>query len=278
MKIYISGPMRGIQHYNFPAFDRAAEKLRKYGHWVISPADGDRAVGSDAMDCPPDTDWTATMSGFDLDACVDRDIAGIRECDGIYLLPGWRNSTGARAEHALAEWLGKKIMEETVEEVLTELPPLPDPLPIAKLALPRGSAERKTYPLYSGLFQYFPRALCAVAHHSYVNNEKHNPGEPLHWTREKSADHTDCILRHVLEGDCVATAWRALAQLEIELEGKPDCPDGDYKLNPADVPEQYQRVVQDGVLPPANLPPPEYDPDNVAFGHYHYGDRFMDRE
>ena len=42
--------------------------------------------------------------------------------------------------------------------------------------LPTDSDERKTYPLYSGLFAYFPAALAAIAHHSYVNNAKHNPG------------------------------------------------------------------------------------------------------
>ena len=84
--------------------------------------------------------------------------------------------------------------------------------------LPADSAERKTYPLYRGLFRYFPRALAAVAHLSYVSNEKHNPGEPLHWSKEKSSDHADCLLRHALEGAWVEAAWRALAQLETELE------------------------------------------------------------
>ena len=103
--------------------------------------------------------------------------------------------------------------------------------------LPTDSNERKTYPMYSGLLRYFPRALAAVAHHSFVNNEKHNPGEPLHWSRDKSSDHADCIPRHMIEGEWVAVAWRALAKLEIVLEGdtEPDCPDGDYKLNPADI-------------------------------------------
>lgn len=86
------------------------------------------------------------------------------------------------------------------------------------MILPADSKERKTYPLYSGLVRYFPHALAAVAHHSYVNNEKHNPGEPLHWSKEKSNDHQDCLLRHVLEQDWTAVAWRALAILEIELE------------------------------------------------------------
>jgi len=85
-------------------------------------------------------------------------------------------------------------------------------------ALPTDSQERKTYPLYRGLFKYFPRALAAIAHHSWANNEKHNPGEPIHWSREKSSDHLDCLLRHVIEEDWEAVAWRALAHLELSLE------------------------------------------------------------
>jgi len=84
--------------------------------------------------------------------------------------------------------------------------------------LPTDSDERKTYPLYSGLFAYFPAALAAIAHHSYVNNEKHNPGEPLYWNRAKSADEADALLRHLMEGDYVGTAWRALALLQKHLE------------------------------------------------------------
>lgn len=79
---------------------------------------------------------------------------------------------------------------------------------------PNDSKQRKEYPLYRGLFQYFPRALAAVAHHSFIGNEQHHPGEPLHWDKTKSTDEPDALLRHVLEGDKVAVAWRALAWLE----------------------------------------------------------------
>src|SRR5690606_9538099 len=68
---------------------------------------------------------------------------------------------------------------------------------------PDDSDARKTYPVYSGLLAYFPAALAAIAHHSYVNNEKHNPGEPLHWNRAKSSDEADALLRHLMEGDYV---------------------------------------------------------------------------
>lgn len=88
------------------------------------------------------------------------------------------------------------------------------------------SATRKTYPMASGLLDYFPDALAAVAELSYMGNEKHNPGQPLHHARSKSTDHADCILRHLVgrggfDGDLresAALAWRALALLQEELE------------------------------------------------------------
>lgn len=83
---------------------------------------------------------------------------------------------------------------------------------------PEDSAARKTYPLYSGVLQYFPDALAAVAHHSYRGNEKHNPGQPLHWARNKSDDHLDAAARHLVEGDLVGLAWRALAALQLKCE------------------------------------------------------------
>jgi hypothetical protein len=93
--------------------------------------------------------------------------------------------------------------------------------------LPTDAKERKTYPLWSGLMQYFPDALIAVAHCSYVANEQHNPGEALRWAREKSADHEDTLLRHLIERGATDSdgirhsakmAWRALAILQLELE------------------------------------------------------------
>jgi hypothetical protein len=75
-------------------------------------------------------------------------------------------------------------------------------------------------PVYSGFVKYFPRAMVAVADHSRENNEKHNPGEPLHWSKHKSNDHANSLMRHLLKGDWVAVAWRAMALLETELEAE----------------------------------------------------------
>lgn len=94
--------------------------------------------------------------------------------------------------------------------------------------LPSDSAVRKQIPLASGVLDYFSAALGAVAEVSWAGNEKHNPGEPLHWSREKSNDHDDCLMRHFLERGSRDTedglrhsakmAWRALAILQLELE------------------------------------------------------------
>jgi hypothetical protein len=65
--------------------------------------------------------------------------------------------------------------------------------------LPTDSAERKRYPLYRGLLRYFPAALAGVARHSFIGNQKHNPGEEMHHARGKSMDHEDCIMRHLVD-------------------------------------------------------------------------------
>lgn len=91
-----------------------------------------------------------------------------------------------------------------------------------KNLFPEDSEERKEYPIYSGLLQYFPSALAAVANHSYKGNKKHNPDSPdvLYHDRAKSQDEPDAMLRHLMEGDYVGMAWRAMAMLQKDLESK----------------------------------------------------------
>jgi len=96
------------------------------------------------------------------------------------------------------------------------------------VSLPTNSKDRKQIPMFSGLLAYFPDALAAVAAHSFNGNEKHNPGEPLHWAREKSSDHKDCIVRHLADiatgadeiEELTAVAWRALAAAQLAIEAK----------------------------------------------------------
>jgi hypothetical protein len=96
--------------------------------------------------------------------------------------------------------------------------------------LPTDPKARKATPLYSGVLKYFPRALIAVSRCSFIGNEQHNPGQPLHWAKGKSTDHEDCMLRHLTDHVLgvpmdtdkiphrVKVAWRALAALETAIE------------------------------------------------------------
>jgi Domain of unknown function (DUF5664) len=84
--------------------------------------------------------------------------------------------------------------------------------------------------MFSGLLAYFPDALEEVSHVSFVGNQQHNPGQPLHWAKEKSTDEPDCILRHLkddakgIEFDTdglrhlAKVAWRALANLQRRID------------------------------------------------------------
>ena len=82
---------------------------------------------------------------------------------------------------------------------------------------PEDAQQRKTYPVCTGCLEYFPHALAEVAHQSYKGNQQHHADKPLHWDKSKSADESDALLRHQMEGDYVAVAWRALAQLERSI-------------------------------------------------------------
>lgn len=86
------------------------------------------------------------------------------------------------------------------------------------MALPEDAQERKGIPIYSGVIRYFPDALAAVAKLSKRGNDQHNPGKSLHWDRSKSGDELDAMMRHVIDEDWDAVAWRALANLQKELE------------------------------------------------------------
>ena len=90
---------------------------------------------------------------------------------------------------------------------------------------------RKQRPIVRGVLDYFPDAVMEVAYCSWVGNEQHNPGEQLHWAKEKSTDEADALVRHLLERGKIDSdgvrhsakvAWRALALLQREIESEQD--------------------------------------------------------
>jgi|SRR5882762_9974746 len=115
MKIYLAGPMSNIPHFNFPAFNAATLRLRSAGHEVFNPAECDinRHGGIDIGAENPTgcAALAAEKHGFSLrDALADDTAYICKEADAIAMLPGWENSKGARAEHALAFALGHHII------------------------------------------------------------------------------------------------------------------------------------------------------------------------
>lgn len=84
--------MTGLPEHNRPAFHEAADELRFKGYEVFNPAE--------LPDGPTYREYLAT------------DLAWIcAEATHIALLPGWRNSKGATAEHATAVALGLEVID-----------------------------------------------------------------------------------------------------------------------------------------------------------------------
>jgi hypothetical protein len=96
--------------------------------------------------------------------------------------------------------------------------------------LPIDNTQRKALPIFDGVLMYFPLALMAVAEVSRVGNDQHNPGEPLHWAREKSTDQLNTALRHMMDHGMGNTRdidgawhlakaiWRLSAELQLTIE------------------------------------------------------------
>lgn len=92
---------------------------------------------------------------------------------------------------------------------------------------------RKQRPLCTGVLDYFPDALLEVAHCSFIANEQHNPGQKMHWAKEKSIGEGNEILRHLIDRGTIDSdgirhtakvAWRALELLQREIDAEKKTP------------------------------------------------------
>jgi hypothetical protein len=115
MKVYLAGPMRGIEEFNFPAFYAAAGQLRAQGHEVLNPAETDHNTGFDPTGLRG-TDADLVHASFDLRSALAYDLTWIcTHAEAVAVLPGWQRSLGARAEVAAAHAIGIPVFE--VDEV-----------------------------------------------------------------------------------------------------------------------------------------------------------------
>jgi len=116
MRIYVAGPMRGMPGGNFAAFDEAARVLRAMGHEVFSPAEADRALGvSEEM-------YEADFAAQDLAGVMREDLRQVLDADGVVLLDGWDQSSGARLERIVAASTGRRCLR-IVDGLLVDAAP-----------------------------------------------------------------------------------------------------------------------------------------------------------
>jgi hypothetical protein len=107
----------------------------------------------------------------------------------------------------------KKINDITPTEWNNQLP-----LP-GMLYVRQKPKETKILPSDSGFINYFPRAIAAVSKVSLNGGIQHGQTEEtLHWNRALSGDELDAMMRHVIDKDWEQVAWRAMANLEKQLE------------------------------------------------------------
>lgn len=105
--------MTHFKWLNFPAFDQAQFDLEVRGHAVLTPANLDREFGFDPMKLWPDglCDWSKPPAILDKKKMIKLDIDALLECNCVCLLPGWRDSIGAKAEYGVAVWADIKVKE-----------------------------------------------------------------------------------------------------------------------------------------------------------------------
>lgn len=103
LKLYISGPIKGLPEAAALARFRAAEwEIRAAGHEPVNP-----------FDCAAECGYSQECPGEGTDAHYDHylrgDLIEMLACDGVALLDGWEASRGARIEQTIAVQVGLPV-------------------------------------------------------------------------------------------------------------------------------------------------------------------------
>lgn len=170
-KIYISGPMTGIEGHNFAAFDAAADHLRSQGWHVASPADIAREEG---------VTENTSCEGEQLRRIQEQDVVSLLTCKALFMLSGWHNSAGATAEHNMARWLGLEIKYQDEQSAT------------AKGVDPKGAIGKTKDPLW--LLPPVASAEAAWAHQIGANKYG-----PWNWrsTKVNASTYISAAMRHL---------------------------------------------------------------------------------
>lgn len=100
-KIYISGPITGLDYEKAKAtFDAAERRITKNGFIAVNP-----------MNLLP--------NGLPYKSYMMTDIIALIQCDAIFMLEGYENSEGAKLELHIAESLDMHVIYESELKDLT---------------------------------------------------------------------------------------------------------------------------------------------------------------
>lgn len=100
MKVYLSGPMTGVEVFNYPGFIMAASDLRDLGFEVVNPVEM-----KDPVTKPNDIEYNRRQY---LARNIER-ILSDDTIDAVVVLPGWQDSRGAVLELHVAQYIGMKV-------------------------------------------------------------------------------------------------------------------------------------------------------------------------
>lgn len=117
-KCYLAGPMRSKPQFNYPAFFAGESRLRDAGWDVFNPARMDVVSDDGGAEQHLSIEEQNAHAGAPLnarryakrDAGILIDVLRVEDGDAIVVLPDWEHSMGAKAEVAIARWVGLPVL------------------------------------------------------------------------------------------------------------------------------------------------------------------------
>ena len=100
--IYISGPMKNMTDGNMPAFDEAEKQLKQLGFDVLNPHKICEKLNTKFFGMGKSPEYE--------DYLKEDIIQMLSKCDTVLVLPGWRQSKGAKLEIANAIACGLDVV------------------------------------------------------------------------------------------------------------------------------------------------------------------------
>lgn len=106
MKIYISGPMTGIENLNADAFFNMERSIIANGETPVNP----HRISRELQEAGVITPGMAEKEMYNL--YLRADIEALMKCDVIIMLEGWQESKGAIIEFSVARMVGIDVRYE----------------------------------------------------------------------------------------------------------------------------------------------------------------------